>query len=215
MKRFTILAALALLIFALSALAAEPAHLTISNILVAGQSGNSVTLLWDANSEADLAGYKVYWGTASRTYTNTPQPTVPVSPTPTYTVGGLANGTYYFAVTAFNNAGQESGYSNEVSAVISVPPVPPTGLRIQGPLAFLITGTTVQLAWKTEDPRTSRVEYSYDGGPFRTQPVSQIEVTDHYVRLVDLTPGRIYQYEVVCETPGKDPLRASGTFRTW
>jgi len=75
----------------------------------------SVTLEWDANTESDLAGYKVYYGTASRTY-GTP---ITLGKVTTYTVTGLTPGTtYYFAVTAYNTAGLESGYSNEVFATI-------------------------------------------------------------------------------------------------
>ncbi len=211
MSRIALLATL-ILLMAASAGAGQPAHLTIAGVLAADQSGNSVTLAWDPNSETDLAGYKVFWGTASRTY-GAPV-TVPGTPSsPTYTVTGLASGTWYFAVSAYNTAGLESGYSNEVSATISVQV--PAGPVITGPLTFLITGTTAQLAWKTTDARTSRIEYSHEGGTFHTLPVSQVEVTDHYVRLADLTPGQVYRYEVVCETAGKDPVRASGTFRTW
>ncbi len=74
-----------------------------------------ITLAWDANAEPDLAGYKVYVGTASRTY-GTP---VTIGTATTYTITGLAPGTYYFSVTAWNGAGQESGYSNEVTATVA------------------------------------------------------------------------------------------------
>jgi hypothetical protein len=36
----------------------------------------------------------------------------------TYKVEGLQPGTYYFAVTAYENSRNESGYSNEVSKII-------------------------------------------------------------------------------------------------
>jgi hypothetical protein len=95
----------------------------------AGPTPGTVTLYWDANSETDLAGYHVFWGRGSRVYTNAPQPTVAVMTAPTYTTPVLQNGTWYFAVTAFNKTGGESGYSNEVSTVINIAPAPPTGLR--------------------------------------------------------------------------------------
>lgn len=78
-----------------------------------------VTLAWDANTEPDLAGYKVYWGTASRSYQNNAD----VGNQTTYTVTGLSEGvTYYFAATAYDIYGNESGYSNEV--VYTVPGFP-------------------------------------------------------------------------------------------
>jgi hypothetical protein len=84
-----------------------------------------VTLAWDANSESDLAGYKVYYDTHSGPpYGGTI--TVPLSlqsftpSTPQYTVPGLTDGVkYYFVVTAYDAEGLESGYSNEVSNDIS------------------------------------------------------------------------------------------------
>jgi hypothetical protein len=69
-----------------------------------------VTLAWDANTDANLAGYKVYFGIASRQY-GTP---IDAGLQTSYTVTGLAAGTYYFAVTAYSTSGQESGFSNEV-----------------------------------------------------------------------------------------------------
>jgi hypothetical protein len=78
---------------------------------------SNVILVWDANTEIDLTGYKVYQSLISGTYTTTPITTVPVSPAPTYAVMNLVDGKYYFVVTAYNDTG-ESGYSNEVSTTI-------------------------------------------------------------------------------------------------
>jgi len=99
-------------------------------VVFQGSSGNTVTLAWDANTEPDLAGYKVYWGRSSGNYDNTPVPTVAPSTNPTFTTPALPNGTWYFAVTAYNTAGMESGYSNEVSKTIATAPAPPKSLRI-------------------------------------------------------------------------------------
>jgi len=59
-----------------------------------------------------------------------PVPTVAPSANPTFTTPALPNGTWYFAVTAYNTAGTESGYSNEVSKAIVTAPAPPKSLRI-------------------------------------------------------------------------------------
>ena len=70
-----------------------------------------VTLIWDPNSEPDLAGYDIYYGTASGNY----QWKSDVGNVTTYTQSGLDIGvTYYLAATAHNTQGLESGFSNEV-----------------------------------------------------------------------------------------------------
>ena len=116
-----------LILISLLLLLATPA---VASNLTADQAGNSVTLAWDANTEPDLAGYRIYQSrTAGGPYTQIGQ--VGVMPAPEWTVTGLTNGTYFWVVTARNLAGMESGYSNEVSKTISLPPAPPKNLIIR------------------------------------------------------------------------------------
>ncbi|MEW6246117.1 MAG: choice-of-anchor D domain-containing protein [Nitrospirota bacterium] len=75
---------------------------------------SSATLTWNANTESDLAGYKVYRATAPGAY-GAPIATLQGNVT-NYVATGLQVGTtYYFVVTAYDSAGNESAYSNEVS----------------------------------------------------------------------------------------------------
>jgi fibronectin type 3 domain-containing protein len=70
-----------------------------------------VTLEWDPNSEANLSGYRIHYGTSGGNYTAVKD----VGKQTTCTVTDLTPGvTYYFAATAFNTSGLESDYSNEV-----------------------------------------------------------------------------------------------------
>ena len=75
-----------------------------------------IQLAWDPNPEANLAGYKVYYGLAPGNY----GVAINLGNQTTCTVTGLAVGTYYFVVTAYNTSGLESDASNEVSATIGV-----------------------------------------------------------------------------------------------
>ncbi len=70
-----------------------------------------VTLAWDP-SESTVAGYKVYVGTSSRNYSSSTD----VGNNTQYTLSGLEDGkTYYIATTAYDSAGTESDYSNEIT----------------------------------------------------------------------------------------------------
>jgi hypothetical protein len=83
----------------------------------APNTGNAI-LTWSLNSETDLAGYKIYVGTASGLY-NFPGSPFVVGATSSYMVTGLPAGqTYYFAISAFDTSGSESGMSTEVSKSI-------------------------------------------------------------------------------------------------
>jgi PA14 domain/Divergent InlB B-repeat domain len=64
----------------------------------------------DGTPLKDLAGFKVYYGTASRTYSKV----INAGNVNSYIVSNLSDGTYYFAVTAYNVVGNEGNFSNEV-----------------------------------------------------------------------------------------------------
>ena len=75
-------------------------------------SVTTVTLSWAANTESDLAGYKVYVGTAPGVYGSP----VTLGNVTSYTVSNLALGnTYYLAISAFDTSGNESPLSAVVS----------------------------------------------------------------------------------------------------
>jgi hypothetical protein len=71
-----------------------------------------LTLAWDPNTESDLAGYTLCYGTVSKNYAQQ----VEVGKYESVTISGLElNKTYYFAVTAYDIQGNESDFSDEIS----------------------------------------------------------------------------------------------------
>jgi hypothetical protein len=78
---------------------------------------------WASNSEADLAGYRLRYGTSQGNYTEV----IEVGRTATCEVSGLQPGTlYHFALFAFDEAGNESAPSAEITArvPVSLAPIP-------------------------------------------------------------------------------------------
>lgn len=84
-----------------------------------GGSDTSATLAWDAVGDSRVAGYRVYYGLASRDYAQAKGAGLNAGGCTTYVVNGLDRGrTYYFAVTAYDASGNESDFSNEASKPI-------------------------------------------------------------------------------------------------
>ena len=69
----------------------------------------NITLVWDRNPEPDIAGYNVYYGISSGEYVRMETVT-----DPTAIIGVKGSKPHYFAVTAYNTNGEESGFSEEV-----------------------------------------------------------------------------------------------------
>jgi hypothetical protein len=75
-------------------------------------SSATVTVAWDPNPEPTVAGYNMYYGTTSGRYTNS----VDVGSATRCAISALQEGvTYYLAVTAYDSAGNQSGYSDEIT----------------------------------------------------------------------------------------------------
>lgn len=102
------------------------------------------TLTWTPPTEnedgtplTDLAGFKIYYGTEAGSYPNTIDINDPAITT--YVVENLAAGDWRFVATAYNEAGIESQYSNEVvKSIVDAVPLPPGGLAAAGDSAYII-----------------------------------------------------------------------------
>src|SRR5215831_13000438 len=95
-------------------------HLALaSSVLLfcaAHASAGQAHLTWDAVSAPNLAGYRLYYGQTPSSYTTY----IDVGLQTTATMTGLTAGkTYYFVVTAYDTAGDESGASNTASVTMS------------------------------------------------------------------------------------------------
>ena len=150
----------------------------------------SVQLSWQANPELDLQSYNVYYGTQTRSY----GPPIPVENGNSFTLSGLDEGaTYFFAVSAVDTSGNESGYSEEVTK--SIP----------------FTDNPYQLLWSPNDrsnptsldnatifgdgyiflsPETSvvQVDYSIDGQSHNTERYAPFDIGEP-VHTTDMTDG--------------------------
>ena len=133
----------------------------IVGVIASNAFAAQATLAWDPNTESDLAGYRIHYGTASGSYTVHTD----VQNVTTYTVTGLTTGqTYYFAATAYDASGNESGYSNPVSyAVPGVNGAPTTPATPTGAASALVN-TAITFSTSATDPNGDSLQYQYDWG---------------------------------------------------
>lgn len=93
----------------------------LSLCLAASAHAASVTLRWDANAEADLAGYRISYGRTP----GASEGTVDVGTATTWTLPNAADRTsYYFRVYAYNRDGEESAASAELAVTSGDTPRP-------------------------------------------------------------------------------------------
>lgn len=104
--------------------------------------GPNNSLCWDKTPDGDLAGYKVYFGTKTGTYS--PPVDVKLAPhtsTPACgtqvgmkmaDIGSVPNGTVFVGVTAYDTSGNESAKSVEISLPFDgLPPSAPVGVLVK------------------------------------------------------------------------------------
>jgi hypothetical protein len=188
--------------------------------LLAGTSQSSaLTLAWDQNTEPDIEGYRVHYGTAPSNYKNT----VETGGSTIVEIENLLPGTtYYIAVTAYNSLGLESLPSEEVTFTTPSDPLadndndglPDVWESVHGlnPADGLTThGATGDL---DGDGISNLVEYAFDSDP-------QVPGTSRITAALARNPTDGLNYLVITfpKRPDNDRLTynvlASTNLRDW
>ena len=103
--------------------------------LTAYSATHTIRFVWDKNTEPDLGGYKLYRRKASTLYTDPNSLVVIINDPNADTIliqNFEATEKTFFVLTAFDTAGNESDYSNEVFMDVDmIPPSIPTGFGIE------------------------------------------------------------------------------------
>jgi len=152
-------------------------------------AGESVKLSWNANTENDVVGYRIYYRTSPGNYSKV----VNAGKVTTSSVEDLQDGaTYYFVITAYDTAGNESGYSEEVSATIldTTPPL------ISAVAAKNLTTSGATITWTTDEPSDSQVDYGINTSYGANSPLNSQMVTSHSVTLTGLSASATYHFRV-------------------
>jgi hypothetical protein len=123
----------------------------------------SLQVTWNANTETDLAGYKVYYGTTSKTYG---QP-IDVGNARSYQINNVQAGTYcYVSLTAYDTSVNESAKSGEKSIYV------PYTITLVSPPDGATCSTNPTLTWTGNGFKSYRVFISITGGLIYNQVYS-------------------------------------------
>jgi len=179
-----------------------------------------VEATWQPNTESNLAGYRLYWGSVSRgsatgpdTFSYQHVQEAPVSDSPSAIVTGLDDATvYYFALTAYNTDGNGSLFSGEVR----FPSVP------EEPSAFTVTplsSSKILLTWQdnSDNEENFKIRRSLDGVDFVTLPPLLPPPNTSSIIDSGLSPQTMYWYKIKTEhavagdSPYVGPLSAETT----
>jgi hypothetical protein len=152
-----------------------------------------VNLAWDPNNEIDLAGYKLYYGTAPRSY----GPPINVGNKTTYTLSVLTTGTYYLAVTAYSTSGKESGFSAEVSKTLNPPLLTDTTAPIISNVKISnISDSGMAITWTTNEQSDTQVQFGTTTTYSNSTSLISTLVTSHSMQLKNLQPATVYHFRV-------------------
>ena len=172
------------------------------NVIKTDLGGGNIRITWNANIEADLAGYKIYWGSPSGySFANS----VDVGNVTTYTLTGLLI-TDTIAVTAYDNLkdgikdqfdGNESWYTNAIG--IPIASISASSVIICPGDTVLFTGNGVDIdnwSWTFSggNPSTSGIQnplviYPSSGTDTATLIAVNIAGSDTVTQLITVNPS--------------------------
>lgn len=123
---------------------------TLFSLLFCAVNASAVVavLEWDRNSEPNVAGYRVYAGAASRSYSM-----VKDVGNVTAQTNDFALGVHYLAVTAYDTDGLESEFSEELALAIVAPPV----LRFESNTLAWSGNGSYRVRWITESSTNTQI----------------------------------------------------------
>jgi hypothetical protein len=161
----------------------------ISGVSVTSVAATKATIGWTTDEPADS---QVEYGTTTAYGSSTPLHTTKVT-SHSVALSGLSPGTlYHYRVKSRDAAGNLASSADFVftTASDSTPPV------ISGVKAIAIGKDVATIAWITNEPADSQVEYGTTIAYGSSTPLDTTKVTSHSVRLSGLSAQTVYHYRV-------------------
>jgi len=136
-------------------------HVAVALAILASAASvvDAATASWDPNSEPDLAGYMLSYGTQSGVHTTT----IDVGKVTTYQFNPAPGKRYYVVVQAYNTAGQLSAKSAE--AIIDIPLSNSPPILAQPANQSSTLNSSTSLAMSASDPNGTALTFAAAGLP--------------------------------------------------
>ena len=162
----------------------------ISNITVSSITSHSAVISWKTNESSTSL---VKYGTSPGNYPYSKEDTS-YTTSHTITLTNLQpNTTYYFVVNSTdkaNNSAQSTEQSFKTKEPDTTPPI------ISNITVSAITGSSVTITWKTDEPATSQVEYGLTTSYGSSTPLDTNLVTEHTQTITGLKSNTTYHFRV-------------------
>lgn len=190
--------------------------LSLLTLLQTPVLGGEATLVWNSNTEADLAGYKIYYGISPRSgncpsggYPNS----VDIGRVTTYTLTNLIDGqTYYFSLTAYDNSLNESCFSSEAAKTIAADTTAPVISSIS---SSAITSSGATISWTTNELSDTQIQYGTTTAYGSTTSRNTSMVITHSQSLTGLSPSTLFHFRVLSrDAAGNSAISGDNIFTT-
>ncbi len=184
----------------------SPGPPSVPQLISAAPGDGQVILRWRRNVESDFGKYRVFGGISANPVTlvdsvNTITDTV-------QTVSGLPNNVqYFFRITAVDLDGNESDFSNELSAT------PLSGSAPSAPKLVSVTRqeTLFTFLWRTPEDAVSYHFQCSSNQSFLLPVVDDSSLTDTTISFADLNDSVVYYWRV----NAKNALGSGGWSEVW
>jgi chitodextrinase len=178
-----------------------------TDLVVTPVSSKQIDLSWTTSTDdVGVIGYRIYREGNQ----------IGISATNSYSDTGLiGDTTYTYSVSAFDAAMNVSSQSAQVSATTPVPPPDTTAPVISSISASSITTSGATIAWTTNEPADTQVEYGFTTAYGNETPLNAAMDTSHSQALADLSDSTLYHYRVKSkDAVGNSSTSGDHTFTT-
>ncbi len=181
-----------------------PPPTAIGALTATSVTNGSAQITWTTNNQADT---QVDYGTTT-SYGSSTTLDATLATSHSQQLTGLAASTVYHYRARSRDAGNTLVLSGDQAFTTAAPP-PPT--QITGVAPGIVTNTSAQIGWNTNNPADTQIEYGTTTAYGSSTTLNQAMITTHSQTLLALSPSTTYHYHALSRDAG-GTLVQSGDF---